>query len=257
MLKKYIKLFFVNLKSTWGNLPIILIPVLLTIPQILEYIKERNWLIWFTVIVFISGWIQSTINTVSTIKLREEMDTLKSEKETLLSNMESVPEGIVKRIFEHFEFGYNERITIYRQYNDESFVSIGRFALNEGLKKSRRSTYPKNSGFISESWNKGKCEIECLPDPENDLLSYLTQVSKISNMTKKDIKEIRMKSRSYYCENITSEMKPIAVIVFETKSEKFPVELAKIKEILESPIGKILKDSIEKNLPVGRGEKSE
>ena len=76
-------------------------------------------------------------------------------------------------------------------------------------------------------------------------------------MTKKDIKEIRMKSRSYYCENITSEMKPIAVIVFETKSEKFPVELAKIKEILESPIGKILKDSIEKNLPVGRGEKSE
>lgn len=255
MVNKYTKLFFVNLKSTWGNLPVLLIPILLTIPPILEYIKERNWLIISTIIIFIVGWFQITINTVSTLKLKEDMDSLKDEKETLLNNMNSIPEVIVKRIFECFDFSYNERITIYRQHDhdDESFVSIGRFALNETLKKGRRLNYPKNSGFISESWNNGNFEIENLPDPGNDLQSYLKEVSQISKMSQKDIKEIRMKSRSYYCENIISEMKPIAVIVFETKSEKFPIEITKIKEILSSPVGKILKDVIEKNLPVGRG----
>jgi hypothetical protein len=240
-----------NLKSNWGQLLLLLIPIILTVPPLLKYISESTFRIFVVVILFIISWSHNINNLVNCEDIKNETEKLDRDVEYLTSTLESVPEKVVKTVFNYLGFSYNERITIYRFEND-SFVPVGRYSVNNNIKKSGRSSYPNNEGFIGKTWDNGSVHIEGLPDPSKAKRGYLTQVTSECNIEQDTIENISMKSRSYYCRNLLENNDPIAVIVFESLSEKLPVLISDIDKLIEGPFGQLLVNVIKTNLPLAR-----
>lgn len=241
-------------KYDWGNLIIIIFPVLITFPLIRDLVDYT----WYTPILFavivIIGWIQTNYRKDSIIDLKREYYRMENERDHLRQDKESIPYEIIKEMYKHWNLGYDDRITIYR-YELEHFVPVSRYSLNRELKKRGRDKYPKNQGFISKCWHKGHYHIENLPDYLTDEKGYLDQVSKLSNMNKGDLRNISMRSRSYYCKNLINKTDlPIAIIVIESRNKKLPINVDRLNEDLDGFHGDVLVSTIEVNLPLGRGD---
>ena len=121
--------------------------------------------------------------------------------------------------------------------------------------KKGRSEYPKDKGFIKNSWQNGSYLIEDLPSFEENPRKYLDQVSYKAKMDKKTIKALSMKSSSYYCTNlINSKHKAVGVIVIESINSKLPYTEKEFNEFLSKPFGKLLIAIIESNLMLKNGD---
>ncbi|WP_424474849.1 hypothetical protein [Oceanobacillus kimchii] len=260
-IKKYFlspfNLVFKDWKAELGNFLLVIIPILLAFPIIHEFIiSELQWIILLVFIVAAS-WIYSNYQKKSKSDLILEkgqldmkIDSLNNSLDTQTEFLESVPFMITKYIFHHLGLDYNDRITIYR-YNKDKFIPVGRFSLNKEFSFLGRKEYPKDKGYISKSWGKGELYVDGLPSYENHPKQYLEKVSKESNMEKGVIKTLSMKSRSYYCLNLEYNQEPVAVVVVESLEPSFK-EFDLMEETLKGEFGKLLSESINNNLPIGK-----
>ncbi len=243
-----------NWKQDWGNLLIITFPVLLAIPFFQDIIK-LHWTIPVFVIIFtISGWIQTNYHKESVLTIQDSYDRLLEIKSHLTYTMESIPIEIIRHLYNHWNFGYDDRVTIYR-YAKNDFVPVGRYSKNVELNARGRNSYPKDEGFISKAWLNGEFHIDNLPDYSQDPERYIDAVIKANKIKKGTVREMSMQSRSFYCKNLTNQYDtPIAVIVIESLSKQLPIEHEKLSQDLDETFGKILVSAIESNLPIGKGD---
>jgi len=239
-----------NMVNNWGQYLLYLIPILLTIPPITRLLSS----IYFVILVIIVSLVASAHATDRLSKyksLEEEKNKLSAEREHLSMDLEGIPIKVIKSIYNYLNFSYKDRITIYR-FNDLYFVPVGRFSINQNLRKYGRKQYPKDQGFIGKSWNEGAFFIEDLPDPERARQKYLSRVTSECNIDLNTLESIGMKSRAYYCKNLLYNGDPIAVIVFESTDSKLPASKEQIDTLLDGPIGDLLVEVIKLNLPLGR-----
>ncbi|UDK97156.1 hypothetical protein EYB33_12975 [Lysinibacillus sphaericus] len=240
-------------KETWGSLLIILIPLLYTI----EYTKDLvikipfHWVI--SLVLFIWAWVQTSRNFVSKKELTNNISSLENENGMLKSNLESIPENMVKIFYKHFNLGNEDRVTVYRVKDNEFFIPVGRFSDNPSYKKSGRSEYPLDSGFIGKCWTDGEFKIQNLPNYNRNQEKYIEQVKKKCDIDENLLKGLNMKSRSFYCKRLTfNGDEPIAVVVIESFNTSLP-DTTEYNQFLEGPFGKSLVESIKNNLPIGEG----
>ncbi|MFD2671796.1 hypothetical protein [Marinicrinis sediminis] len=248
--------YFANIKthfrSSWGQLLILIFSVTLAFPSVQMFMTSHWYITSLLFITIIISWIQSMDQSVNHTVLKDEHEVLTEERDVLRRELQTTPERMIKALFEYFEFGYNERISIYR-YEEAYFVPVGRYAKNKEFKKSGRKKYPCTEGFISNAWHNGEFNIENLPHPRKARQSYIKAVLNTCSIEVATLEKMKMKSRHFYCKNLDNiNNDPIAVIVFESTNEKIPVDIEEIKEVLDSSIGQLLAGTIKANLPLGK-----
>lgn len=221
-------------------------------PLLPEFIAKSWKNVAFFIIFMIICVIVSLKVPEDLLKKTKEIEKMEHKINSLTLFLQSTPERVIYSIFNYLDFGYNERITVYR-YADSHFVPVGRYAKNTEFKKGGRKRYPHSEGFIGIAWRSGHCTIEGLPDPEKQYKTYIKEVTTKCNIVESTISEMQMKSRSYYCLNLDSlHGDPIAVIVFESTDAKLPKKTEEIKHLLDSSFGHLIVDVINMNLPPGR-----
>lgn len=242
-----------NLKYYWSQAVIVTVPIILVLfPNFPSAIASH----WFYISLFILALILCVIFSLYIsqelmIKMRD-MGELENQNNNLTSFLQTTPERVIKSIYKYLDFGYTERITVYR-YVDSHFVPIGRYSKNIEFKKGGRNRYPNSEGYIGIAWKQGELVIEGLPDPDKQFKGYIREVKSKCNIEEMVISEMRMRSRSYYCLNLDNlNGDPIAVIVFESSNESLPKNTTEIKHLLDSSFGHLIVDMINMNLPPGR-----
>jgi hypothetical protein len=238
-----------NFKDNWSQWLVLLIPILMGIPNIQKIIFSNGFFAFGSFVLLFCVWIHSLNKTVNNSELKNDLDKVTLEKDDLIDKLEAIPERITKSIFNYFKFGYSERITIYR-FDEEYFVPVGRYALNQDFKKNSRTRqrYPKNEGYIGLAWKNGYHYVQDLPDPNKSRKSYINIVTKDTNIKRETLESIHMKSRSYFCRNLLMNDEPVAVIVIESTEPKLPVSNEEIEKLLDSSIGQLLTTTIKDNL---------
>lgn len=243
---------FKEWKSEWGNIGLVITPILLAIPYINKTLTSNTMYIVLVILFVLICWGHTSYNKPLLQETIKKKNTLERERDILKSTLESIPEVVLKGIYDHLGFDYSDRITIYR-YTDDKFYPVGRYAKSLDLRKPGRSEYPKDKGFISLAWAKGGHLAEELPDFEIEPNVYAEKVLSDSKMNKGLVKDLSMKSRSYYCVNLLDvHANPIGVIVFESLNPKLPAQKNEMDRVLESELGKILVKTFETNIPAGR-----
>lgn len=241
-----------NWRSEWGNLGLIILPVLLSLTYFTELLESNSLYTWIAIFLIVICWIQTNHNKDQLQDLRTSVSLLEHETDILQGTLESIPQIVLQGFYDELGFSYSDRITIYH-YRDEKFFPVGRYAKSPELKKSGRSEYPKDKGFISLAWKSGQFLIEDLPDYNKEPNVYKERVLEVSGMGKGIVKELSMKSRCYYCVNLDdAHSSPVGVIVFESLCPELPIEKKRIDFILNSEIGKVLVKTMEANIPAGR-----
>ncbi|MER2009032.1 MAG: hypothetical protein ABS939_16405 [Psychrobacillus sp.] len=256
-------------KSEWGNLLILIIPLGLAFPKLNEFVNSTWYYTTIAVILFLIGWIHTNYQKSNIFdlnnKLQDQKNKLQDEKnktsslqntiESLNNTLEAIPEMIIKYIALHLELTYKDRISIYRyDVNAELFISVGRYSPNREYTKKGRKEYPRDKGYIAKAWMNGTYYKTNIPDYLDDNKAYIDYVSEESGIDKGILKKVTMKSRCYFCKNLLNNHEAIAVIVIESMDPMLSHSEKKLDEVLEGPFGKLLVESIENNLPIGKGE---
>jgi hypothetical protein len=248
----YLFNFKKNIRDSWGQLLLLIIPILLAIPYTQKLFTSTWYYLIILIIPFLVGWSHTTSKSLSYIDLKKAFDKVEEERDSIRYDLEAVPERIIKSLFDYLNFGYSERITIYR-FDEHCFVPVGRYAKNVEFKKNGRAQYPKGEGFINTAWVNGESMVRDLPDPISARKGYIRAVQDQCNIDEETLKNMTMKSRIYYCKNLLNiNGEPIAVIVIESINPELPTDIEQTRDFLESSIGQLLSNSIRVNLPLGR-----
>lgn len=254
---KFIKLL-IHWKETWGNLALLLLPLLYSIDYTKNLITNHipyDWII--SLLVFLGAWIQTSLNFTSKEELKKHKYALENENNMLKSSLESLPEDMIKIFYKHFNLGNEDRITVYRVQDNEWFYNVGRFSENPFFRKGGREKYPIDEGFIGACWANGEYRITNLPNFDKDPERYFNEVVKRVKIDIEVLKNLTMKSRSYYCKRLKfNGEEPIAVVVIESRKRTFSVEMDEFERFLEGPFGKSLVETIKNNLPIGREDRT-
>lgn len=181
---------------------------------------------YFSVAFALFFGVLSVFNTRDSSKLERE-GMLKDEKIADLENsLNQVVEetnqlfnSYLRLLTKSLGFGHNERISVYKIYNNE-FVRIGRTSENPTLKNSGRKSYPIDEGLIGKCWSEGECFIDNLPNPlDKGGTLYFNAMNSVATIPKRVIENLNMKSRTYYIfrfEGFDSE--PKAILVAESRN---------------------------------------
>jgi hypothetical protein len=242
-----------NWKETWGSLVIILLPLIYTIDYTKNFIMKipYNWII--SIVLFIIAWIQTNNNYKSKKELNENISYLSYQNNTLKSNLDAIPENMIKHLYKHLKLGNNDRATVYRVKDNEWFIPVGRFSENPLYKKSGRDKYPIDSGFIGKCWAEEEVRVQNLPNFYKNHERYINVVKQKCYIEEHTLKSLRMKSRSFYCKRLTfNGDEPLAVVVIESTDAALPVKPEEVRMFLDGPYGKSLVEAIRNNLPAGK-----
>ena len=244
-----------NWKETWGSLVIILIPLLVSIDYIKNLIDSHK-ILWIVLSgFFVWAWIQTNKNFKSKNDFEEQIQSLSEQSNVLKSNFDAIPENMIKNLFKYFQLGNNDRITVYRVKDSEWFIPVGRFSDNPNFKKNGRTKYPINEGYIGKCWSNEEVIERNLPNFNKGHARYLEQVSRRSNVNEETLKNLEMKSRSFYCRRLAfNGEEALAVIVIESLNPTFSFNTDQLKGYLDGPFGIALIDAIKNNLPIGKEE---
>jgi hypothetical protein len=245
--------FLRYLKENWGSYITILFPILVGIDAIKD-ILDGHYLRW---ILGIALFLIANWHTAKTFKSKKELEDRVSNLENintmLVSNLESVPVDMIKILSKHFKLENNDRVTLYRVRDKDTFIPVARFSESPIYREFGRSEYPIDSGFIGQCWVQGEVTKEKLADYDSNPQRYIKQALKQGGMTEDEVKSLQMKSRSFYCKRLHyNGDDPIAIIVIESMNTSLPANLDEIKEFLGGPFGKVLIDTVQKNTPIGQ-----
>lgn len=142
---------------------------------------------------------------------------------------------IIRNSFDDFfiNSGNNGRVSIYL-HESNMFKLLGRFSKNPNFNSKGRDSYPDNEGLICKGWIDSIYVVDNIPEWKNSGQKYTTFVSQIQDMDKDTIKNMKMKSRSFYIKRIDNEdsRTPYGIIVIEQISPT-PIDGDLITSILE------------------------
>ncbi|NBA73912.1 hypothetical protein GOQ04_00005 [Emticicia sp. ODNR4P] len=168
------------------------------------------------------------IGGLSNQKSITDLEKDNSEKGNKIIDLETALNDSIKEMNELFNsyltlmvknlgFGHTERISVYKVYED-NFVLIGRASDNPNLQKIGRSSYPIDEGLIGKGWAEGEFFIDNLPEPHTrNGDTYYTQVNQINKIDREVLRNIKMKSRTYFVFRIKGyDNQPKAVLVIES-----------------------------------------
>lgn len=175
-----------------------------------------------------------------------ELDRSAKIKDAKISDLESSLNQVVdetnqlfnsylKLLVKSLNFGSDERISVYKIYNNE-FIRIGRTSENPNFKNTGRKSYPISEGFIGRGWSAGECFVDNLPDPAHrNGDTYYNAVKNVANISRDVVDTIHMKSRTYcICRINGFDGEPKAVFVAEsTREHAFSKEdvMTKIEDV--------------------------
>lgn len=160
-----------------------------------------------------------------------ELEKDKEEKGLKISDLETTLTEIIhetsdlfnsyiKLIVKNLGFTHQERISVYKVYED-GFKLIGRSSINPNLMEKGRPKYPLSDGFIGKGWAEGEFFINNLPDPNSrNGNSYYQAVNRINSIERDVVDNMNMKSRTYFVYRINGfDSSPKAILVFESERD--------------------------------------
>lgn len=182
------------------------------------------------------------------IKEKDEENALLSEKIQLLENKTQEIHNSYYEIFDIYlsslffklKLNDNDRISLYKyEEEDESFLIIGRYASNPSYNKRNRNLYTKE-GLIAKAWDNGEVFIiDGIPDYKETMKpkekkKYFEYIKTICTISDKTLKQITMKSRSFYMRafNNINGIHRSSIIVIESINER-AFEKDKLNTIIE------------------------
>ncbi|MEE0938168.1 MAG: hypothetical protein UIG52_09100 [Bacteroidales bacterium] len=241
--KVYLIENFINFwRYEWANIIMSVLTIALTIALAIlpEWYKNLNNCIKWSIIscIFVGYLILYICNyniqnkKQKTIKnLEEELDKTKKELDKTKKELDEVKKAYndvfefeLIKIYQKLDFDNCERISIYKVEGNNCKVVSRHSYRPEFRKYDKDKIYPLSNGFIGKAWESenGDFFIKNLPNYEKNAGKYINQCIKLCNIDENTIKQLSMKSRSYYCKVLrnSDETDNIAIIVFESLSTK-------------------------------------
>lgn len=227
--------------------------MLFGVPEIKAKLGNKWFLclLIISILISLAGSWKNAKNKGSVSELNEKNLKLKDQKEHLEGVLASLPEEFSRLLSMKWGLKSDSRITIYR-YDSESFIPVSRYSKNPDYDNINRESYPKDVGYISKCWTTEEgVYIKCLPDPMKNEQSYIDYVNKETKMLKKDLRELTMKSRSYYGKTLFDENEKALLIVMveSTKDEIHNIE--EVKSDLEGTMSKFVISLVNSNITPG------
>ena len=178
------------------------------------FYSQSFWLIFFIGLLSIS--IRLKIRKKDK-KLKEDAEKYNDIKSDLSMSQEAITFLKTKQLEDSIKtasqflsyisnqliFSSNERLSMYMLISletqddteNEEFLQIfGRFSKHYEFNKLNRMRFPKDQGVIGKALINGELDAVFFPDDETDYINKL----KDYGILKKDIKKIRMQSKSFY-----------------------------------------------------------
>ena len=222
------------------------------------------WEVWAALAVaLIVCWYQSSSQALDVDDLRVKLEQAERDSRKLdayLSDVQETLEDIPGRLLVlvaegELALGQYDRISLYRyRSEDRCFVGLARFAMHTPYSAWRRRTYPEDEGFISQAWRNGIYYIEDLPSPDN-FDEYVSAVQSRAHIDRSVLKEMRMKSRAYFCVSLRHQHRQVAVLVIETTQPRLPKSTESLKRWASQDIAKHLAEMVVLAVSPGRSEK--
>lgn len=240
-----------NVRHHWGDLLVLFIPVVASV--VVATPLKDYWYVWVAqALLFIAGWIQSTVHSLHVKELREEIDKVDAEREILESTLQDLPQRMLETAFQGtLGLDLNERISLYR-FTGTQFIGLARYAKYHKFNQWHRTEYSSDEGFIGEAWRRGLYECDSLPDPNVDFDGYVDEIQSQVSIPRKTLENMTMKSRAYSCKTLEHRGKPIAVVVIESTNPSLPVKQRRLKNWLGSDFVLHLAEIVYTNLPAGK-----
>lgn len=216
--------------NEWASSIMAIITIALSILPLLKDYKSIKCIIFFSILLLIYSvlyYFNYCIKDKKTKKIKDlerELDSTKKELEIVKKAYNDVFEFELIKIYQKLDFGNHERISIYK-VEEKNCKVVSRHSVNPEFRKyDKDKTYPLNRGFIGEAWkNKDNYFFhKALPDYEKKTDKYIAKCKELCDIDADTIKQLSMKSRSYYCKVLrnSDETDNIAIIVFESLSTK-------------------------------------
>lgn len=153
---------------------------------------------------------------------------------------------VLAGIFKSLSLNGTDRVSLYKK-EKENLVLMGRYSINPDYNKVTKRVYPISEGYIGKAMKDGSFFIDNIPEfKDGKREEYYSFVCNSCNIQKDIVRNLSMKSRTYYCKALTDSMETErkAVIVFESlEANRFTEE--QVKGVLE-PEEKKLTAFIEK-----------
>lgn len=215
-----------------------------------QCLKMNPYLRWVLLLVlFICAWRYWSLDN----KNREILDIFREIFDNRGKNPDEEIDNTLKLIaVRRLKFHGEDRVSVYKYHRElSSFFRIGRFSTDPTFSGGGAKQYSKDKGVIAAAWKGDSCVAENVPAFQDgkikDYKKYLDDRS-IGNFSIKDIRTMRMRSRSFYAYTIhDSESIKTAVIVFESTTPNRFSERT-LRSFLTSEQGKILKQLICKRI---------
>lgn len=224
---------------------------------------KNHWIFWSILIIAIA--LSFLFQYKSYVKAKtdtQKNETIKNQAEKiqlLESTIEKI-EGVNYKLFQYVLISLftklgldsSDRISIYKKIKDR-FVIMSRYSINPEFESINRKHYPISEGFIGVALQKGDFFINNLPEfVHSKKESYYNIVQKNCNIDKETLRNMKMKSRSFYCKALTDAagIERRAVIVFESMSPNKldKEELLKVLQIEEHKLVAFI-DNVRLRLP--------
>lgn len=127
-----------------------------------------------------------------------------------------------------------DRVSIYYEDKGDLYI-LARYSKNPKLTKIHKQKFPLDKGIISKAWEDGFCEYT-LPEYEENQSEYMGKCCNEFGYNEDEIKNLTMKSSSYYAKAIIDADDHIGIIVFESYNTSIIDESEKdsVSKFLES-----------------------
>lgn len=226
----------------WAQLLTVLGSLILALAGIQSSIAQKNWS-WILSEsygrLFILGLIFSVVGGLKFASLSPGQKTMESEITKLKQELDSRNKGYLKIVedelyilSEILEFGYNERISLYKHKSESSaFVMLGRYSANHDYRRRGRAAYPDRQGCAGRALRSGWVFVDDLPDNETE---YFQALCTEWDIPLEVCQKLMMRSKTIAACSITnSKRSSTAVIVFECSRQK-GFEENRIREVMRS-----------------------
>ncbi|WP_298782710.1 hypothetical protein [uncultured Polaribacter sp.] len=186
---------------------------------------ELGKFLYYTSVVFalifgvkaISSQVENTQLESKNKEQSEKIRDLENSLSEVVNETNELFNSYLKLLVKNLNFTHNERISVYKTYNNE-FRLIGRTSVNPNLAKRGRTSYPITDGFIGKGWAEGEFFIQELPSPKaSNGRTYYNKINGINQISRSVIDNLNMKSRNFFIYRINGfDNSPKAVLVFES-----------------------------------------
>lgn len=159
-------------------------------------------------------------------KLKEEVSIVKQEKESVENEkefyaltIEDNQKYFLIMLYRKLGLMESDRISLYyRNSIDKDFEIVARYSTSNRFKDHSRPTYPHNQGYISKCWETKDDDFYISNIPEESYTVNIEHFAKEMKMDVSTLKNLKMKSRSFYIKNVKNNTrdKSIGVVVIES-----------------------------------------